>query len=83
MKLHFTLYKQNPWNTATLMSQFGKSNRMDSKAWNTQFPDGSVKSTDFERDVTILEKFSDSMAIERDEEDIFEEIGAHTYILVR
>ena len=56
-------------NTATLLSRSGKSTGKYSKAWNSSLPDGSVKSIDFERDVTMLEEISDPIAIERDREE--------------
>ena len=41
-----------------------------------------MKSIDFERDVTMLEEISDPIAIERDREDIPEEIQlSHIYLV--
>ena len=45
-----------------------------SKAWNSKLQDGSVKSTDFERDVIMLVEISDPIAIERHRKDTPEEI---------
>ena len=56
-------------NTTTLLSRSGKSTGKYSKAWNDLLLDGSVKSVDFERDITMLEEISGPIAIERDRED--------------
>ena len=65
MKVCFIPNNTNQSNTATLLSRSGKRTEKYSKAWNSQLPDRSVKSVDFERDVTMLEKISGPTAIER------------------
>ena len=63
------------------MSQSGKFTGKYIKAWNCQLPDKSVKSVDYERDITMLEEISDPIAIERDREDTPEEIEySHIYL---
>ena len=65
MKVQFISKNTNPWNTATLLSQSGKSTGKYSKAWNSQLPEGSVKSIHFQRGVTMLEEIPDPIALER------------------
>ena len=65
MKVCFIPNNTNQSNTATLLSRSGKCKEKCSKAWNSQLPDRSVKSVDFERDVTMLEKISGRIATER------------------
>ena len=69
MKVRFISNKIKQWNTATLLSGSGKFTGKYSKAWNSQLPDGSVKSIHFEGDATVLEKISDPIAIDRGRED--------------
>lgn len=54
-----------------------------SKAWNSQLPDESVKTIDFQRDAIMLEEISDPIAIERDWDNIPEETQySHIYLNV-
>ena len=50
----FKFNNSDEWNTAKLISRAGKATGKYSKAWNSQFTDGSIKSIDFERDVSDL-----------------------------
>ena len=74
MKVWFILNNTNEWNTTTLLPWSEKSTAKYSNAWNSQLPDGSVKSIDFQRNVTMLEEISYPIAIERDREDTSDEI---------
>ena len=81
MKVCLISNNTNQWNTTTPLSQSARSTGKQSKQWNSKLPDGSVKSTDFERDVTMLEEISDPITIERDREDTSEEIQySHIYL---
>lgn len=54
-----------------------------SKAWNSQLPDESVKTIDFQRDAIMLEEISDPIAIERYRDNIPEETQySHIYLNV-
>ena len=52
IKVRFKFNNSDEWNTAKLISWAGKAIGKYSTAWNTQFIDGSIKSKDFERDIS-------------------------------
>ena len=54
INMHFKFNNSDEWNTAKLISRAGKATGKCSKAWNSQLTDGSIKSIDFERDVSDL-----------------------------
>ena len=54
INVRFKFTNSDEWNTAKLISRAGKATGKYSKAWNSQFTDGSIKSIDFERDVSDL-----------------------------
>ena len=54
INMHFKFNNSDEWNTAKLISRAGKATGKYSKAWNSQLTDGSIKSIDFERDVSDL-----------------------------
>ena len=54
VNVRFKFNNSDEWNTAKLISRAGKAAEKYSKAWNSQFIDGSIKSIDFERDVSGL-----------------------------
>ena len=81
MKVQIISNNTHQWNTTTLFSRSGKPTGKYSKAWNSELPDESVKSKDFERDVTMLKKISDPIAIERARKDAPEKIQyTHIYL---
>ena len=52
--MRFKSNNPDEWNTEKLISRAGKATGKYIKAWNSQFTDGSIKSIDFERDVSDL-----------------------------
>ena len=52
--MRFKSNNPDEWNTEELISRAGKATGKYIKAWNSQFTDGSIKSIDFERDVSDL-----------------------------
>ena len=82
INVRFKLNNLDEWNTAKLISRAGKATGKYSKAWNSQFTDASIKSIDFERDVSDLKNIKNYPELnDNTTNDISEEIYlADTYV---
>ena len=58
----FKLKENSEWKTATLISRSGKAPTKYKKALNSKLDDGTMQSTDYERDVVSLEHLPKSRA---------------------
>ena len=55
MKVQFKFNDSEQISSATILSRSGKATGMYKNAWNSQLNDGTIKSVDYDREVTSLE----------------------------